>query len=106
MKSWTEHIIAAHLAVTDAVRCGEMMQSDRYFVWQEDGGNDLLADDRHAEKAVTGTTDLFTKLEFDPWKEEMEAAFDASPYIAWRLNSVQFEPDTGFTHYEWRWEVV
>jgi len=49
---------------------------------------------------------LFTKREFDPWKEEFEEALDASPYIAWRLNSVQFEPDTGFTHYEWRWEVV
>ena len=36
MNSWAEHIIAAHLAVTDAVRHGEMMQSDRYFVWQED----------------------------------------------------------------------
>ena len=55
---------------------------------------------------MTGTTDLFTKMEFDPWKDEMEAAFDASPYIAWALESVQFEPDTGFTHYEWRWEVV
>lgn len=106
MKSWAEHIIAAHLAVTDTVRHGEMMQSDRYFVWQEDGRNDLEADDRHVEKVVTGTTDLFTKREFDPWKEEFEEALDASPYIAWRLNSVQFEPDTGFTHYEWRWEVV
>ena len=106
MNSWAEHIIAAHLAVTDAVRHGEMMRSDRYFVWQEDGGNDLLADNEHAEKAVTGTTDLFTKMEFDPLNDEMEAAFDASPYIAWALESVQFEPDTGFTHYEWRWEVV
>ena len=59
--SWQEHIIAAHLAVTDAVRHGRTMKSDRYFVWQEDGANDLTADDTHTEKAVTGTTDLFTK---------------------------------------------
>ena len=52
--SWQEHIIAAHLAVTDAVRHGRTMKSDRYFVWQEDGTNDLTADDTHAEKAVTG----------------------------------------------------
>ena len=65
----------------------------------------MTADDTHAEKAVTGTTDLFTKQEFDPWKEELEAAFDASPYIAWELNSVQYEEKTGFTHYEWVWEV-
>lgn len=31
--------------------------------------------------------------------------FDASPYIAWELNSVQYEEKTGFTHYEWVWEV-
>ncbi len=103
--SWQEHIIAAHLAVTDAVRYGRTMKSDRYFVWQEDGANDLTADDTHTEKAVTGTTDLFTKQEFDPWKEELEAAFDASPYIAWELNSVHYEEKTGFTHYEWVWEV-
>ncbi len=103
---WHEKIIDAHLAVTDAVRHGEFMESDRYFVWQEDGSNDLIANGIHAEKAVTGTTDLFTKQEFDPWKDEIEEAFDASPDIFWRLNSIQFEEDTGFWHYEWRWEVI
>lgn len=104
--SWRENIVAAHLSVTDAVKHSEFMESDRYFVWQEDGANDLMAGGVHAEKAVTGTTDLFTKNEFDPWKEEIEAAFDASPYIFWELNSVQYEENTGFYHYEWVWEVV
>jgi hypothetical protein len=104
--SWNEHIISAHLAVTNDVRHSEYMQLERYFVWQEDGANDLMAGDIHAEKAVTGTTDLFTKQEFDPWKDEIEVAFDASPYIFWKLNSVQYEEDTGFYHYEWRWEVI
>lgn len=104
--SWDEHIIAAHLAVTDKVGHSEFTNSDRFFVWQEDGANDLITGGIHVEKAVTGTTDLFTKLEFDPWKDEMEAAFDASPYIFWRLNSIQYEEETGFYHYEWRWEVI
>ena len=39
--SWQEHIMAAHLAVTDAVRHGSAMKSDRYFVWQEDGAKDF-----------------------------------------------------------------
>lgn len=81
-------------------------KSDRYFVWQEDGANDLLAGGIHIEKAVTGTTDLFTKNEFDEWKEQLETAFDASPYIFWRLNSIQYEEETGFYHYEWSWEVI
>ena len=66
---WYEKIIAVHLAVTDQVSHAEHMKSDRYFVWQEDGANDLEADGLHVERAITGSTDLFTKQEFDPWKE-------------------------------------
>ena len=104
--TWYEKIIAAHRQVTDAVSHGGRMKSNRYFVWQEDGENDLKADGVHAERAVTGKTDLFTKQEFDPWKEKFEAAMTDSPYIAWGLESVQFEVETGFWHYEWRWTVT
>ena len=58
----------------------------------------------HAEKAVTGSTDLFTKQEFDPWRDDLEAAFDAAGLV-WHLNSAQYEEETGFWHYEWDWEV-
>lgn len=103
--SWQQRIIDAHTAVTNAVSHGQRMQSDRYFVWQEDGANDLEANDGHAERAVTGTTDLFTKQEFDPWGEALEESFDAAG-VAWYVNSIQYEEDTGFWHYEWVWEVV
>lgn len=103
--SWQEKIIAAHLQVTDQVSHSARMQSDRYFVWQEQDRQDLEADDIHAERAVIGTTDLFTKREFDPWADEIEAAFDAAG-ILWYLESVQYEQDTGFAHYEWYWTVV
>lgn len=104
--NWWKKIIAVHLQVTDQVSHGERMQSERYFVWQEDGAADCILDGRHAEKAVTGSTDLFTKQEFDPWKDKMEQAFDNAPDILWRLNSIQFEEETGFWHYEWIWTVV
>lgn len=104
--TWYEKIIAVHREVTDAVSHGGRMKSNRYFVWQEDGENDFHADGKHTERAVTGTTDLFTKQEFDPWREEFEAAMSASKYIAWGLESIQFEKDTGFWHYEWRWTVT
>lgn len=104
--SWWEKIIAVHLQITDKVSHGERMQSERYFVWQEDGTEDCILDGKHAEKAVTGSTDLFTKQEFDPWKDQMEEAFDNAPDILWRLNSIQFEEETGFWHYEWIWTVV
>lgn len=102
---WYERIIACHTAVTDAVSHCARMKSDRYFVWQEDSRNDLVAGDRHAEKAVEGTTDLYTKQEFDPWADEFEAALDADGCISWRLNSYQYEEETGFHHYEWIWQI-
>lgn len=103
--AWYETIIAAHAAVTQSVSHGQRLKSSRYFVWQEDGANDLEADNIHEEGAVQGTTDLFTKQEFDPWAEELEQSFNLRG-IAWYLNSVQYEEDTGFWHYEWVWEVL
>ena len=104
MATWIEKIKQAHLAVTDAVCHQASMKSDRYFVWQEDGVDDLILNDRHAERRVTGTTDLYTKMEFDPWAEEIEKSFDTAG-IVWKRNSIQYEEETGFTHLEWRWRV-
>lgn len=104
--SWYKRIVAVHTAVTQAVSHGRRLKSDRYFVWQEDGSDDLIADNRHIEKGVTGTTDLFTRMEFDPWREQFEAALDKAPGIVWELNSIQYEHETGFWHYEWVWSVT
>lgn len=103
---WYEKIVKAHTAVTEEVSHGERVKSQRYFVWQEDGADDFEADGIHAEKAMTGTTDLFTKQEFDPWRDDLEAALDADPDITWSLISVQYELETGYWHYEWEWTVT
>lgn len=103
--TWYEKIIAAHLAVTDAVSHAQRMKSDRYFVWEADGSNDLLAGNVHTETAVTGSTDLYTKQEFDPWGNALGASFDAAG-ISWSLQMVEFEEETGFYHWSWDWEVV
>nr|DAG72923.1 MAG TPA: hypothetical protein [Caudoviricetes sp.] len=102
--TWYERIIAAHTAVTDSVSHSARLASDRYFVWQEDGSNDLAGDNGHGETAVTGTTDLYTKQEFDPWADALGESL-SSYGISWRLDNVQYEEDTGFYHYEWLWEV-
>lgn len=103
--TWYEQIIAAHLTVTDAVSHTQRLQSDRYFVWQEDGTNDLTGDGNHAEKAVTGTSDLYTKLEFDPWGDALGVSFDQAG-IAWNLVEVEYEEETGLYHWSWDWEVT
>lgn len=102
--SWYETVIEVHTAVTDAVSHGKRLNSERYFVWQEERGDDFEADGRHAERGMSGTTDLFSKQEFDPWKDAFEAQLNASS-LSWYLNSVQFEEDTGFWHWEWVWSV-
>lgn len=102
--TWYEQIIAAHTAVTDSVSHSARLASDRYFVWQEDGSNDLAGDNGHGETAVTGTTDLYTKREFDPWADALGESL-SSYGISWTLDNVQYEEDTGFYHYEWLWEV-
>ena len=102
--SWYEKIVAAHLAVTDEVSHGYVIKSDRCFCWIETGRDDLNVNGRHGEKCQRGTTHLFTKTEFDPWKDAFEASLDAAG-IAWYQASTQYEEDTGFWHFEWRWGV-
>jgi len=81
-------------------------QSGNYIVWAEDSeGNALHADGKKAERAMTGTIDYFTKDEDDPVVQQIETMLDSDDGIAGQLNSVQYERDTGYTHYEWVWEV-
>lgn len=76
-----------------------------YIVWAEDGDNDLAADDHHAERAVTGTVDLYTKQENDPLKDSIEQALEDAG-ASWYFNSFQYETETGLLHFEWVWEVA
>ena len=103
--SWQETIIAAHTAVTEAVSHARRLQSDRYFVWQEDGSNDLAAGNGHGERAMTGVTDLYTKIECDPWGDALGESLSGFG-ISWSLVLVEYEEDTGFYHWSWDWEVV
>ncbi len=81
-------------------------KTDQYVVWAEDGeASASHANNQKSLRILSGTVDYFTKIEFDPVIEEIESKFN-DMNIAWKLNSVQSEEDTGFTHYEWVWEMV
>ena len=95
--SWEDTIREAHTRVTDAVSHHARLRSDRYFVWQEEGDNALYAEGVIAERAMRGDS--------DPWAPAFEKSRTESG-IAWYLNTIQYEPDTGFRHYEWVWEVL
>ena len=81
-------------------------QTGNYIVWAEDGEGDTVhADGQKVERALTGTIDYFTKTENDPVVQQIEDVLDSDDGISWYLNSVQYEQDTGYIHFEWVWEV-
>lgn len=81
-------------------------ESGDYIVWAEDGeGNSLNADDIKTRQALQGTIDYYTKTEYDPVLDEIQDKLNEAS-IAWGLNSVQHEDDTGYIHYEWWWELT
>lgn len=76
-----------------------------YIVWAEDGAGDtVFANGRLRNQVIAGTVDLYTDDPEDTTIfENLQAALDR--VCAWRLNAIQYEEDTGLTHYEWTWEV-
>lgn len=76
---------------------------DRYGVVTADGQSELKADaDPAAEKMLTGYVDVFVKASDDDPRDDVENAMRAIG-VWFRMESIQFEPETGFLHFEWRW---
>lgn len=79
--------------------------SDRYIVWAEDNEfSSVEADNKKVNQTIEGTIDLYTKTEEDDWIESIQNALETA-CISFRLNTVQFEEETEFIHYEWIWQV-
>lgn len=77
---------------------------DKYIVWAEDTEAGFLnADDTKEEQVIQGTIDYFTKTEYDPNFKLIQAKLNSID-VAWSLNSVQYEEETKFIHYEWVFE--
>lgn len=102
-----ERLKAALAALTE--RCYHYVAAPNttppYITWMEDGDNDLMAGNAHAERCCTGSAHLFTKGEGDPLFNSIPTALEGIG-ASWYLNSVQYEEDTGLIHYEWYWEAV
>lgn len=82
-------------------------KSDRYIVWAEDGEGESLDADNHKEiQTITGTIDFFSKTENDVVVSQIQTVLNSFDDVAWSLNSVQYEEDTGFIHHEWVWQVI
>lgn len=71
-----------------------------FGVYAEDSGEDFQADGEHAEKGTNVYVHLFTREDSGAPQRAVEAALNGLR-MPWYLNTVQFEPDTGYIHYEW-----
>ncbi|HCC00546.1 MAG TPA: hypothetical protein DEP42_04935 [Ruminococcaceae bacterium] len=80
-------------------------QANQYIVWGEDGENSSHADNRTSLRKITGTVDYFTKKQDDPYVEAIQIALSKVD-IPNKLNSVQYEEETGYIHYEFVWVVL
>lgn len=97
--------IALMAVVPDCFHYTALKKPNKYIVWAEDGqANPLFADGQMVQQAIAGTVDYFTKTEFDPNFDRIQAALNGSG-AAWRLESIQYEDDTKYIHYEWSFEL-
>ncbi len=78
--------------------------SGTYGTYSEDGENRLAGSNKTAENVLIVYVALFTKDDSSTPRTTIESALDGIP-CAWYLNTVQFEEDTGYIHYEWVCEV-
>lgn len=75
-----------------------------YGVWAEEGADDLVANGRHIERATVVTVDLFTRDASETPRTTVESALDSLGW-PWRLDSINYESETGLIHLYWRVSV-
>lgn len=73
-----------------------------YGVIMLDGDGDVLrADDTITNRATDGSIDLFAHGKALDKVHAIQTALFSACGSAWELNSIQYEANTGYTHYEW-----
>lgn len=75
-----------------------------YGEFSEESGADLEADGRHIERGTNGYINFYTRDDSEEPRRKIEAALN-SINIPWGLNTVQYENDTGYIHYEWSFGI-
>lgn len=97
----------ALLEVTsDAFHYEAKFKSDKYIVWAEDSESDAgYGDNKKTMQVIQGTIDYFTRSEFDDNVGLIQQKLNYID-VAWSLNSVQYERDTKYIHYEWVFEFI
>ncbi len=79
--------------------------SDNYIVWNELGGLSLDADGNRTETGMRISVGFYTKQEYSVIPTELELMLCEYDDICLDGPEIDYEEDTGFTHYEYLAEV-
>lgn len=80
--------------------------ADEYIVWAEDSEAAAVhADNRKELQVLDVTVDVFTREEYPDIIKRLQNAFNEAE-LPFELLSIQYEPDTQFTHYEYLVQAV
>ena len=83
-----------------------MNEDDNYIVWAEDSESGASeGDNRKLDQTIQGTIDYFTKTDMDENVDKIQSLLNGAG-ISFYLNSVQYEEETEYIHYEWVGEVA
>lgn len=74
-----------------------------YGVLQLASGKDFVADGVHVERGTQGYLEYFTRDPSGTPRTAIETVLNK--LCSWYLNSVQYEQDTHYVHYEWVWST-
>ena len=84
----------------------EADKSDEYIVWQEVTGNlGIEADGEKAESGLRIAVEYFTKSEYSQVPAEIETKLSMYDEICLDGPVIDYEEDTGYTHYVYTAEV-
>lgn len=76
-----------------------------YGVWAEDSARHFYGNNRVENQTTQGTIDVFVQTDSKEPMEQIQNVLNELN-LAWYLNSIQYESDTRYLHYEWVFEVA
>ena len=71
----------------------------------DSGAGTLAGDQKIIAQAVEGTVDLYLRDIATTYPVTVQGVLNDLNGCAWRLNSVQYENDTGLIHWEWVFQL-
>lgn len=102
LKQFRDVLLSSNIPV---YHCETSKKDGDYIVWNEVGVKRETADNVTDERIIRIALDYFTSDEFDTGMYDIEELLDKND-IAFSDVTIDYESDTGYTHYAWTCEVT